>query len=491
MNSIEIIIWVYHSINRFMATDSGELFKKFVELFLFATVAYMIASEYGRSKELHLKYLLIGFSALALDKLIMSFVFALIVFGNVQLLILNPFLPILDLFLEIFALVLLTNSFIFPIFADKVDSLKRKITKEIFFVIIIVLIIEAFWLVRVTSEPTAAFRSELSYLVLELLKILVLYSPIYYILSNLNKLGRYGPHIMVAFVVYMITPIVNVVNVVFYGGINNDLRVFAHPFPFISVLLFTRVTYLKLVDKATLKRELAETKQKYVHEQELGKMKDEFVSTVSHELRTPLTSMKLYLALLKQKKFGKLSKKQLNAVGIVEKESDRLTNLIADILNLSRLESKKTRLRLEDADLCKLVKDNLYYNLAEQKGLEIKNKIPKKFKVKVDPEKFKQVFINLFSNAINYAKSRIIISVEETPDYWDFIVEDDGEGIPKEKLEKLFDKFYKVGDYITKDKKGTGLGLAIVKNIVELHNGEVWAESEEGKGTKFVVRIPR
>lgn len=472
-----------------MATDGGELLKKFVELFLFTVVTYMIASEYGRSKERHLKYLMIGFAALAIDKLIMSLVFSSIVFGDVRLFILNPFLPILDLFLEIFALILLTNSFIYPIFADKVDALKRKITRETFIVIIIVLIIEAFWLVRVTHEPTAAFRSELSYLFLELLKIMVLYSPIFYILSNLKKMGKYGPHIMIAFIVAMITPATNVINVVFFGGASNNLRVFAHPFLFISVLLFTRVTYLKLVDKATIKRELAETKEKYVREHELGKMKDEFVSTVSHELRTPITSMKLYLALLRQKKFGALKKKQQDAVSIVEKETNRLSKLIADILNLSRLEAKKTKLKLENVNIYKLVKNNLYYNLAEQKGVEIENNISKKFIATVDPEKFKQVFINLFSNAVNYARRKISISVKEGVNHWDFIVEDDGPGIEKEKLEKLFDKFYRVGDYLTKDKKGTGLGLAIVKNIVELHNGEVWAESK--KGTRFIVRLPK
>ena len=133
----------------------------------------------------------------------------------------------------------------------------------------------------------------------------------------------------------------------------------------------------------------------------------------------------------------------------------------------------------------------MYFNLAEQKGLIIKNNIPKKFIVSVDEEKFKQVFINIFSNAVNYAKKVITISISETKNEWMFIIKDDGEGIPQEKLGKLFDKFYRIGDYLTKDKKGTGLGLAIVKNIVKMHKGEVWAESVEGKGTKFIVKIPK
>ncbi|MFH1771101.1 MAG: HAMP domain-containing sensor histidine kinase [archaeon] len=491
MGYILVLINAYHAINRFLATDGGELFTMFVELFLFFFVTYMIASEFARSKERHLKYLMVGFGALALDKLIMTVFYGLIVFGDARLLMLNPFIPILDLFLEIFALILLTNAFIFPIFAKKVIELKRKVTKEIFIIIVIALIIEGFWLVKVISEPTSVFRTEFSYLLLELIKILVLYNPIYYILSNYKKLGKYGPHIIIAFAVYMITPITNVINYVFFSGLNSYLRVFAHPFPFISVLLFTRVIYLKLVDKATLKRELTLAREKYLREHELSEMKDDFVSTVSHELRTPLTSMKLYLALLKQKKFGHLNKKQLNAVEIVENEGSRLKKLIDDILNLSRLESKKSPVNFSEIDLCRLVNNNLYFNLAEQKGLIINNKVTKRFMVKVDEGKFKQVFINLLSNAVSYARSIITISAEMHENHWKFIVEDDGEGIPQEELNKLFDKFYRVGSHLTKGKKGTGLGLTIVKNIVELHNGEVWAESEIGKGTRFIIRIKK
>jgi len=473
-----------------MATDSGELFKKFVELFLFLVVTYMIASEFGRTRERHLKYLMVGFAALVLDKLIMSVVLSFIVFGNLKLFILNPFLPILDLFLEIFALIFLTNAFIFPIFAKRVDDLKRKMTREIFAIIIIAFVIEIFWIFRIVANPSTIFTSGSSYLILELLKILLLFSPIYYILCNYYKMGKYAPHIIVAFAVYMIAPLTNIINIVFFDGISH-LRVFAHPFPFIGVLLFTRVIYLKLVDKATLKRELAETRDKYVHEHELSQMKDEFVSTVSHELKTPLTSMKLYLALLKRDKFGPLTKKQTGAVNIVEKESIRLSKLITDILNLSRLEAKKTVLKIERVNLQKLVKDNLYYNLAEQKGITINNNVPKNFMVNVDPDKFKQIFINIFSNAVNYAKSRITISVKDLNDAWQFMVQDDGQGIEADKLDKLFEKFYRVGNYLTKGEKGTGLGLAIVKNIVELHNGTVWVESEVGKGTRFIVSLPK
>ncbi|MBU1854943.1 MAG: HAMP domain-containing histidine kinase, partial [Nanoarchaeota archaeon] len=387
-------------------------------------------------------------------------------------------------------LILLTNSFIFPVFADKVDKLKKKMSFEVVVLFIFVFVIEIFWLFTVIKVPAANFQDHLGFLLLELLKILVLYSPIYYIIANMNKFGRYGPHIIIAFLVYMITPITNVINFVFFDCSNNNLVVFAHPFLFISILLFTRVTFLKLVDKATLKRELAETKQKYVHEHELSIMKDEFVSTVSHELRTPITSMKLYLSLLRQKKFGVLNNKQLKAVKIVENESNRLSKLISDILNLSRLESKKVAVKIDEVNLRRLINDNLYYNLAEQKGLIIENKILKKFLVKIDSEKFKQVFINLFSNAVSYAKSKIIIFASKKTNYWEFIIEDDGVGIPKDKIDKLFDKFYRIGDYLTKDKGGTGLGLAIVKNIVKMHRGEIIVESEEGKGSRFIVRIP-
>jgi signal transduction histidine kinase len=487
----QLLINVFHLINRFLATEGGELLKIFLELILFTIVTYMIISEYGRSKKENLKYLMLGFSALMIDKLIMTGVLCIIVFGQVKLYLLSPYLPILDNTLELFALILLANGFIYPVFADKFEKFKKKVSLELGVLVFIAIIIEVFWLLKLAANPTAFFRVEVGYLFFLLLKILVLFSPVFYILKDFNKAGKYATEVVIAFLIYMVAPIMNVINFVFFNSVDGDLRIIAHPFPFLSILLFTSIIFLKLVDKATLRVRLGQAKQQYIHEKELGEMKDDFVSTVSHELRTPLTSIKLYLALLKQGKAGKLSRKQSGMIKIVEDESTRLKGLIEDILGLSKLEAKKVRLKIEEFDLSKLIKDNLYSTVAEEKGLKVINNIPKKFFVRADINKFKQVFINIFHNAEKYATSKITLTAKNLKKEWLFCIEDDGPGIEKDHLEKLFDKFYRIEDYRTSSKSGTGLGLAIVKHIVELHKGTITVESLPKKGTRFIVTLPK
>ena len=223
-------------------------------------------------------------------------------------------------------------------------------------------------------------------------------------------------------------------------------------------------------------------------------MKDEFISTVSHELRTPLTSMQLYTSLLEAEKLGKLSPKQKDALSIVSSENKRLSRLINDILSLSRLESDQERLYLEKVNLFALCNDDLYVHMAKEKKLTFINTIPKDLEVMVDKEKFKQIYINLLSNAVRFTdKGSISISAEKKTMRWHFSITDTGVGITPKKQEKLFEKFYQVDDVLTRDKAkgGTGLGLAIVKKIVDLHKGDISVVSEVGKGTTFHLSFPR
>ena len=226
---------------------------------------------------------------------------------------------------------------------------------------------------------------------------------------------------------------------------------------------------------------------------ELSDMKDTFVSVVSHELRTPLTSMKLYSKLLNKGKFGKLNVKQKKAIGVISDETDRLSELINDMLNLSKLESKKDPLKITSFDFYKFSKNHHVYGLANEKGIKVKIEVPKRFLLRVDVEKFKQVFINLLSNAIKFTEKKGIITViaRDELNFWEITIKDTGSGIPAEQVPKLFDKFFQVENYMTRYQGGTGLGLAIVKKIIDLHGGEIKVESEIGKGSSFIISIPK
>ena len=288
------------------------------------------------------------------------------------------------------------------------------------------------------------------------------------------------------------TPFLFLINLLFYDGNSQRLFLASHPFPLLAVLLFTRVTYLRLVDKAFLKKKLKISEQKYEHEKELNKMKDKFVSVVSHELRTPLTSLNLYSSLLKEGKFGELTEKQKESVSIINSESKRLTNLVNDILDLSRLESKKIELKLGEFDLSDFCRNSPFCIMAEKKDIKLIHDVPIKFKMKnVDPEKMKQVIINLVSNALKFTEKGVIrVSAKEDSEKYQIDIIDTGRGIPKQEQEKIFDKFYQVEHYLDREQ-GFGLGLSIVKEIVKAHKGEIKVSSELGKGSTFSVIIPK
>jgi len=237
---------------------------------------------------------------------------------------------------------------------------------------------------------------------------------------------------------------------------------------------------------------MTETEEKYKIEKKLSDMKDEFVSVVSHELRTPLTSVKLYLSLLENGKFGELNEKQREALDIVESESDRLSRLIGDILSLSKLESGKEGLRLDVFDMNDL-KNPLYYAAAEEKDISVSFYMPSRFIVKADKAMITQVFVNLISNAIKFTDKggSVTVSCEDLGREWSLSVADTGKGIAKKEIPKLFDKFYQVEEHMTRTKGGTGLGLSIVKKIVDMHNGRINVDSEIGKGSRFTVYIPK
>lgn len=481
-----------HHVFYFLGTTEGELLKRAVELILFTFVAYMISSEYSKERRLDLKYMIFAFGALAIERLVTTFFLANVVFGTLDVNFMKIYYPIVGQVLELIAIILLTNAFIFPSIKQKaVGVFKKNVIAQICVLAVIFIAAQASW-IFVLAHGGSGYWNHWSNSLFSILKVILIVVPILYLSIKTELRYRYRYSTIIAFLVFLVDPFLEVINILFYPGVNPRLVVASHPFPFIAVALFARVIYLRLVDKAFLRDRLRISEERYKHEHELGKMKDKFVSTVSHELRTPLTSIGLYTSLLNEGKFGKLGSKQKEAIAVVKGESSRLSNLINDILDLARFEEKRIRLDIGNFDLHAFFKDNIYYSLANEKGLALVNKVKPGFTIRVDIEKFRRVLINLISNAIKYTdKGTITFSAQEMKDSIEIIVADTGRGIPEEELKKIFDKFYQVDSYVTKKEKGSGLGLAIANEIVKMHRGRIDVKSVVGKGSVFTVIIPK
>jgi PAS domain S-box-containing protein len=227
---------------------------------------------------------------------------------------------------------------------------------------------------------------------------------------------------------------------------------------------------------------------------EIENLKTEFISTVSHELRTPLTCIKGYSLLLKDRKLGKMAEKQEKAIKVIHKESERLSTLVNDLLDLSKLEAGRMKIKKEEEDLERCILDSPALRMAKKKDIDVKLLIPKNLpKIKIDRVKITQVITNLVSNAVKFSKpkGKITIKISNTQDFIRVDVEDTGIGIAKKNIPKLFNKFYQVDTHLTRTQSGTGLGLAIVKEIIALHGGIISVESKPKTGTKFSFLLPK
>lgn len=238
--------------------------------------------------------------------------------------------------------------------------------------------------------------------------------------------------------------------------------------------------------KVTLLRDIT-------YEKEIDRMKSEFISTVSHELRTPLTSIKSFAEILLTYDEDKETQKEF--LTIINDESERLTRLINDVLDISKIESGRTEWKSEEADIEELIVSavNSTSSLISKKNLQvelqIENGLPK---IMVDRDKIIQVITNLLSNAIKFCQENLSINLNAY--YKDgslyVSVKDSGRGISPENHEKIFLKFCQIEDTATGKPDGTGLGLPICKEIIKYHRGKIWVESELGKGSTFTFTIP-
>lgn len=229
---------------------------------------------------------------------------------------------------------------------------------------------------------------------------------------------------------------------------------------------------------------------------ELDEMKRDFVSNVTHELKSPLTAIQSCVEFLLKKKGGDLTRFQIDYLVMVQNNTARLTRFIMQLLDISRIEAARLDLYKEDVSLPTLAQEIalLFGPYAEEKGIKIRvSSQPDIMEIMADQDKLKQVFTNLISNALKFTDhGEIRIYIADRHDCLEVKLTDTGIGIPKEALNRLFDKFYQVKE-THKEKKygGTGLGLAIVKGIIDAHGGRLWVESELGKGTIFTFTLPK
>lgn len=227
---------------------------------------------------------------------------------------------------------------------------------------------------------------------------------------------------------------------------------------------------------------------------EADRMKTELISIVSHELRAPLANLTGYIDLVLNDPKSQLSGEQLNFLQVAHRNGLKLSKLIDDMLDLSRLESGKIEMSFADTDLEFLVNFShlSFRKEAEDKNLELTKRILGNVHVQGDGDRLGQVLDNLVSNAIKYtpAGGRVEILCESRGDEVALVVSDTGIGISPEDQEKLFQRFFRVRSSETRKIGGTGLGLSIAKTIVDAHRGRLTVESSPGKGSRFTVVLP-
>ena len=229
------------------------------------------------------------------------------------------------------------------------------------------------------------------------------------------------------------------------------------------------------------------------HEKELDRLKSQLLSTVSHELRTPLASIKGFATTLLRQDVAWDEDTRREFLAIIDQESDRLSELIGNLLDMARVEAGTLRVESEPINLRPIVTETVgtFRLMTSQHQFQIKmpRHVPQ---VTADPRRVRQVLRNLVENAVKYspAGGPIVIAVEVHADAVQIGVTDRGIGIQPEHLDRIFDRFYQVDNASTRKVGGSGLGLSICKAIVEAHKGRIWVESQVGIGSSFYLTLP-
>jgi len=252
-----------------------------------------------------------------------------------------------------------------------------------------------------------------------------------------------------------------------------------------------------LKEKERLQKEIAAKKTELEAAnkklQQLDKIRSDFVLNVAHEFRTPLTIIKGNVDLVNKGGLGPVAPVQKEMLDGAINIVNRLSRLINDLLDISKIESGKMELKKEPIQMNKIIEENLiiFDKLIKDKKQGLQKDLARDLpEVSADKDKVTQVFINLLSNAVKYTPESKEIRVKTVNLEKEIMVEisDAGEGVAPDNLDKIFDKFTRV---TAEKKEGTGLGLPIAKDIVNLHKGRIWVKSELGKGSQFYFTLPK
>lgn len=249
--------------------------------------------------------------------------------------------------------------------------------------------------------------------------------------------------------------------------------------------------------KDDLKKKIAERTNELVKSlreiEIISKKKSDFISSVSHELRTPLTSVKGFSSLLVEEKFGKLPEEAKHRLKQIDENVNKLVDMVNTLLDISRIESGKMEVKIAPADLTKLIKETSDFLSPQLQAKQINLAIqsPEPLFVYMDKHLIERVLINIINNAIKFSpKGGIITILLSTEKNHALIsIADQGCGIEKDNVDKIFQEFFRVNNAINREVKGSGLGLALVRRIMDTHKENVWFHSEEGKGTTFYFTL--
>lgn len=230
--------------------------------------------------------------------------------------------------------------------------------------------------------------------------------------------------------------------------------------------------------------------------QKLDKTKSEFLSIASHQLRTPISGIKGYLSMILEGDFGKIEEKPKEILKSIYDNTERLNGLVNDFLDVSRIERGKLTMERKSTDIAEMIQSIVsnFQPVADAKGLKLDYSPPKSSipQVNVDPNKLRQVALNLVDNAIKYTgHGSIHVTLEGLKDRFRVCVKDTGVGLEPDEAKNLFRPFVRTADSSKSNATGSGLGLYVARKIVQYHGGKVWAESEgKGKGSTFCMEVP-
>ncbi|MBI1984943.1 MAG: HAMP domain-containing histidine kinase [Candidatus Wildermuthbacteria bacterium] len=231
-------------------------------------------------------------------------------------------------------------------------------------------------------------------------------------------------------------------------------------------------------------------------EEEVEKLKTEFVSLAAHQLRTPLSQVKWTIQLLGDQDLGKLTKEQQEIIKKMGVSNEKMIQLVNDLLNVARIEEGRYLFQPSDVQLEEVVSEVVqsYKEVAERKKIQLVSELPPERlkKITADKEKIQLAVQNLIDNALRYTKEKGVVSVRVLSNgrEAEVSVQDNGIGIPEDQKQRVFERFFRARNAKMVETQGTGLGLYLAKNIMEAHGGRMWFESEESKGTTFHLSVP-